>query len=622
MTRRWLLVVLLSFIPLAACGDNGQEANNDGTSPPVTDNYAIEGGSLIDPDTVSIGRVDTVDPSWIVVFEGTTLLGHTGVDVGESTDVEVPLDVSLSSGPHTLEAVLYRDEGAVEQFEVPGNDRPILENGELVATSFDVTVEDEFSPEISASDQTISSAEAGAVTIDSATARDDAWVVVRSGACVDSPDDAGEIRGVRAISRGEQPDVVVDVTPEVSDGETLCAYLHEDAPKDGDFTYEDDAQEDPPVNIEGTFISAEWTVSVEGAAGDPLVEASDQDVSGTSPNQVTIDRVVSQDAGWIVIHRGSCSTDGEVVGQASVVDGENTDVAVEFDDGEWILGSNAQFCAMLHADNPEDGDFTYDGENSEDIPILDEGGNPITDAFVVTVQPPQDPELTIQDQLLTTNEVTVASVYVPSGIWLALYTDDAGARGQLIGWSQISPTPLTDVIVEIDQTLLGRALVDGETLHVAAHEDNPNDETFDTVDDGDPVATDGAGNEFSTSFTVTVPTLLANDQTADPATSLNIDRVRSAGPGWLAAYDGGCPDAGASWGSRLGFTSVSDGESTDVTLTLDTAATDQQTICVTLHADDPDDDTFENTTPTDAPDAATTSPTGDIVQSEIVVSVP
>jgi hypothetical protein len=615
MIKRWIALLSMVSLSLAACGDNGEGGNNNEDPPPVTNNYSVEGGELVDPRTVSVESVDTIGPSWIVVFEGSTLLGHAAVADGESTDVTIELDVSLSGGSHTLEAILFEDTGTEGLFEVPGSDRPIIENGEVVSSVFQVSLDPEFDPAVVAEYQTRDYNGAGVVTIASATARDDAWVTVRSGPCTRDLDDAGTIRGFRDIARGETSDLDVELTPELSGNETLCAYLHEDSPKDGEFNYEEDGDEDPPINVEGSLISAEFIATT------PIVEASDQTISGSSPNAVTIDRVASVGPGWIALRRGECALDGEVVGHAAVADGESADIVVDLNENEWILGPTATFCAVLHDDDPE-GDFTYPNED-DDPPVEDLDGNRTDAEFVVTVNAPQTPGLEVSDQVLIDTEVLVDSLYVPAGRWLALYTDDGqGARDTLIGSRAIFPTPQQNVPIDFDTGLAGRSLEDGETLHIAVHTDDPNDEVFDPQGDDDPVVLDDTGEEFSESLVVTVPSLSVSDQTADPATDIVVDRVRAFGAGWLVAYDGSCPNAAGPWGTRLGFVMVPDGVSTDITLTVDSALTDQQTVCVALHRDNPDDETFTNSDPASPPDVIERRPADEPVQRDIVVTVP
>ena len=80
----------------------------------------------------------------------------------------------------------------------------------------------------------------------------------------------------------------------------------------------------------------------------PSVTVSDQAIE---EGAVTVDSVVSDGQGWIVIHADEDGAPGAVIGQAAVSDGENTDVAVEID----VSQATETLHAMLHTDSGEMG---------------------------------------------------------------------------------------------------------------------------------------------------------------------------------------------------------------------------------------------------------------------------
>jgi len=89
----------------------------------------------------------------------------------------------------------------------------------------------------------------------------------------------------------------------------------------------------------------------------PAVEVSDQDiVNGT----VTIDSVVSDGPGWIVIHADDNGSPGVVIGQSAVQDGENMDVEVEID----VDMATETLYAMLHIDAGVEGTYEFPGADS------------------------------------------------------------------------------------------------------------------------------------------------------------------------------------------------------------------------------------------------------------------
>lgn len=105
----------------------------------------------------------------------------------------------------------------------------------------------------------------------------------------------------------------------------------------------------------------------------PVVEVSDQAIEDGT---VTVDRVVSDGPGWIVIHADNNGAAGEVVGWSAVTDGENTDVVVEID----MDTATETLYAMLHTDLGTEGTYEFPGV---DAPVQ-VGGQVLSEAFTVT----------------------------------------------------------------------------------------------------------------------------------------------------------------------------------------------------------------------------------------------
>ena len=89
------------------------------------------------------------------------------------------------------------------------------------------------------------------------------------------------------------------------------------------------------------------------------VEVADQElVDGT----VTIAKVVSSGAGWMVIHADNNGAPGPVLGETAVQDGENTEVKVQLD----LAGATETLHAMLHVDAGQVGTYEFPGA---DVPV-------------------------------------------------------------------------------------------------------------------------------------------------------------------------------------------------------------------------------------------------------------
>ena len=95
----------------------------------------------------------------------------------------------------------------------------------------------------------------------------------------------------------------------------------------------------------------------------PSVTVSDQAIEN---GMVTVDQVVSDGQGWIVIHAQQDGAPGPVIGHAAVQDGENNDVSVEID----VANATETLYAMLHTDAGEMGTYEFPGV---DTPVQVEG---------------------------------------------------------------------------------------------------------------------------------------------------------------------------------------------------------------------------------------------------------
>ena len=101
--------------------------------------------------------------------------------------------------------------------------------------------------------------------------------------------------------------------------------------------------------------------SAEAPAVTPSVSVMDQEVADGT---LTIAEVVSDGAGWIVIHAQADGKPGPILGFAPVAAGANSDVVVEVD----AMGVTETVYAMLHTDAGEMGKFEFPG--GPDAPVM------------------------------------------------------------------------------------------------------------------------------------------------------------------------------------------------------------------------------------------------------------
>ncbi len=90
-------------------------------------------------DTVTISRVVSNGPGWIVVYTSVNdqpgeLIGYTAVKDGENKDVVVKVDASKATP--NLFALLHQDAGQVGKFEFPGPDAPLMIGAQMIQKSF------------------------------------------------------------------------------------------------------------------------------------------------------------------------------------------------------------------------------------------------------------------------------------------------------------------------------------------------------------------------------------------------------------------------------------------------------------------------------------------------------
>jgi plastocyanin len=105
----------------------------------------------------------------------------------------------------------------------------------------------------------------------------------------------------------------------------------------------------------------------------PSVTVSDQDASGGT---VTIEKVVADQPGWIVIHITEDGAPGPVIGQSPVPEGRNSNVEVAID----LDLATQQLFAMLHFDAGTEGVYEFPGD---DAPVFDGGGNIVIAPFTL-----------------------------------------------------------------------------------------------------------------------------------------------------------------------------------------------------------------------------------------------
>lgn len=130
------------------------------------------------------------------------------------------------------------------------------------------------------------------------------------------------------------------------------------------------------------FMTGEVIVSAEAPQpAEPVIVVTDQPIVNDT---VTIDEVVSNGPGWIVIHVDEGDAPGPVIGYSPVGDGVNENITVDIE----TENSTEMLHAMLHIDAGEIGVYEFPGP---DIPA-DVEGEVVNVPFNVTEMPAEEQE--------------------------------------------------------------------------------------------------------------------------------------------------------------------------------------------------------------------------------------
>jgi plastocyanin len=182
------------------------------------------------------------------------------------------------------------------------------------------------------------------------------------------------------------------------------------------------------------------------------VTVGDQDASGGT---VTIEKVVSDQPGWLVIHITRNGAPGPVIGQSPVSEGSNANVEVAID----LAQATQQLFAMLHLDAGTVGEYEFPGD---DVPIFVDDvivNVPFQAAFSI------EDAVTASDQTAADGAISVDLVSATEPGWIVIHAQADGKPGPVIGFAAIEVGNNANVSVEID---LAQAT---ETLYAMLHLD-------------------------------------------------------------------------------------------------------------------------------------------------------
>lgn len=169
----------------------------------------------------------------------------------------------------------------------------------------------------------------------------------------------------------------------------------------------------------------------------PSVEVSDQSIEN---GMVTIDMVLSNGPGWIVIHVDADGSPGPVIGYAAVQDGINMSVPVDIDENS----ATDTLFAMLHVDMGEEGVYEFPGEDAPEMA----DGNVVMTSFSVASAMMDEAEPAEVNVPMVNNRFNPAELRVSVGTTVTwtnqdsvLHTVTSGLRGNPTGLFDASVGP-------------------------------------------------------------------------------------------------------------------------------------------------------------------------------------
>lgn len=160
------------------------------------------------------------------------------------------------------------------------------------------------------------------------------------------------------------------------------------------------------------------------------VSVEDQDFTG---EMLTIADVTMSDDGWVVIHRdnGGSPMVPEIISVPKMVSAGNTsDVMVELKDGVELQDGETLW-VMLHNDSGDMGTYEFDGSNGLDLPIEDDMGNIVTKSFTVNVMSEPTGSLSVEDQAVADNKVSISSITLDQPGFVVVHADN-GEDGPVV----------------------------------------------------------------------------------------------------------------------------------------------------------------------------------------------
>jgi len=317
-------------------------------------------------------------------------------------------------------------------------------------------------PVVSVADQTVD--ENGRILAQRVISPEAGWLALLA------EPDSETVLGFTAVAPGLNESVAVTIDPLQASLE-LTAVLIADGGEIGVFEF-------PGADklMVGETAAASFAITLEMPL--PAITIADQAV--TEAGRVAVAEVFALEPGWLLIHADAGGVMGDLLGFVRVEAGRQANLSIPI---QWRQAT-ARLYAVLHQDAGQPN--RMDGADMEPPVVVN--GSPVIVPFSVTL--PLD--VFVLDQPIVNGEVVVERVFVNDPAWLAIYFDDDGSPGLIIGFAPLQPGVNEQIVVPVVETAVT------SPLHILIHEDTEPGDDFDFPVNDPPLRVNG---QFQNSVT-------------------------------------------------------------------------------------------------------------------------
>jgi hypothetical protein len=397
-------------------------------------------------------------------------------------------------------------------------------------------------PSVSVSDQLSLD---GSVRVSSAYSDGPGFIVIHIDNGQGGP---GPVIGHAALNPGHNFNIRVPIDAAQATP-VLFAMLHTDTGEVGVYEFGAVQGVDGPVrDAAGNVITPSFRVD--------LIQADDQLITD---NTVTINAVVAQQAGFLVIHQGVDGAPGPVAGYAPVGAGTTTDLVITLDQND----ATSVLFPMLHVDTGTLGEYEFGTVQGADGPVR-------VDGVVATMPIWTVPHMRVADQIVVRADgapesdeapvVVAQSVLAEVDGFLVIHTEADGGPGPVAGYAPVSAGTNRNVEVTLSMNTPTARL--WPMLHVDTGEAGIYE--FGTVQGADgPVRV----NDQVVTFAINAAPNITFEGALEGDT-LTVAGALMDGPGWLAIHS----NNNNAPGPVLGAAPLRPGVNAPVAVTVDPAA--------------------------------------------------